>query len=73
VLIEASERCINHFVSRHDDLVRKIVDRQPGTIPELGAGGTRENGLNLDSFVTYLVMERLVTVLAALAKVKQSG
>ncbi len=33
-----------------------------GAIPELSAGGTREDGLDLYSFVSYLVMEGLSEV-----------
>src|SRR3982074_2619901 len=45
-------------------------------IPELGAGGAREDGLNLYSFVSYLVMEGLsevdhVCLGAAVAPVEQ--
>jgi len=35
---------------------------QARAIPELGAGGAREDGLNLYSFVSYLVMEGLSEV-----------
>ncbi len=38
------------------------MDGKAGAIPELGAGGAREDGLNLYSLVSYLVMEGLSEV-----------
>ena len=58
-LVQPGERCIDHVLRRHHDVVRQISDRHARKVPELGYRGTRQDGLDTDALVGELVMQEL--------------
>jgi hypothetical protein len=49
MLIESGERSVDHLFRAHDYLLWKMLYGEAGTVPEVGAGSPREDGLDLYS------------------------
>src|ERR1700744_3263437 len=62
LLVEGDKRSINAILGAHDVLLGEIVYRKASAIPEVGAGGARENCLYLDTGVLEGLEQRLSEV-----------
>ncbi len=54
MLVESGKGGVDQVVGCHDGLAGEVVDGATGAVPELGADGSGEDGLDLDALVADL-------------------